>query len=193
MAGSSERMVPVDFEATILHRGRDGSVSPLDYEKEFMLPAGEIERGKTDERYRKDVLLYHMISHPEIMSLKRSWYCYSCQGNFHKFCPFPSGLTNSDENGRVPCNVILLPVCSDGRCTTSATQELNSVIAHETPGRNLRPDPSLPLLCRKCKKSDDASEQFKQCSRCKVTYYCNRDCQKAHWKIHKKECRVAPS
>jgi hypothetical protein len=193
MAGSSERMVPVDFSATILYRGRDGSMSKLNYEKEYMLPAGDIERGKTDERYRTDVLLHDMISHPQIMSLKRSWYCFSCQGSFHKFFSFPSGLTDPDENGRVPCKAILLPVCSDGRCTISSTQEFHSILAQVDPGIDLDPDPSLPLLCRKCKKSDDASEQFKQCSRCKVTYYCNRDCQKAHWKIHKKECRIAPS
>ena len=27
------------------------------------------------------------------------------------------------------------------------------------------------------------------CSRCKDTKYCNSDCQKSHWKEHKKECR----
>jgi hypothetical protein len=192
MAGSSERMVPVDFSATIMYRGRDGSMSTLAYKKEFMLPAGDIERGKTDETYRTDVLLFNMVSHPQMMSLKPSWYCFSCQGNFHEFCSFPSGLTNTDENGRVPCKVILMPVCSDGRCTTSSTQEINSMLALKS-GHDLHPDGSVPLLCRKCKKSDDASERFKQCSRCKVTYYCGRDCQKDHWRIHKKECLPASS
>jgi hypothetical protein len=27
-----------------------------------------------------------------------------------------------------------------------------------------------------------------QCARCKTTHYCNGDCQKAHWKEHKKQC-----
>jgi hypothetical protein len=27
-----------------------------------------------------------------------------------------------------------------------------------------------------------------RCSNCKCNYYCDKSCQKAHWKIHKKEC-----
>lgn len=30
------------------------------------------------------------------------------------------------------------------------------------------------------------------CARCKTTYYCNIECQKAHWKVHKKSCLPAP-
>ena len=32
-------------------------------------------------------------------------------------------------------------------------------------------------------------EKFRTCSRCDVTRYCSKDCQKKHWKEgHKKEC-----
>jgi len=27
-----------------------------------------------------------------------------------------------------------------------------------------------------------------RCTRCKTVFYCDRECQKAHWKTHKKEC-----
>jgi hypothetical protein len=126
MAGSSERMVPVDFSATILYRGRDGSDSFMRFAQEFMLPAGDIERGKTDHIYRRDGLLDDMIrrSHIEMISLKPSWHCFSCLGRFYRFIPLPSGLTSTDENGRVPRISVLVPVCSDGRCM----QEINSGI-----------------------------------------------------------------
>jgi hypothetical protein len=198
MAGPSERMVPVDFSAQIIYRGRDGSVVNIPYEKEFMLPAGDIERGIRDQRHRGVVLL-DMIrrSQPEIMSLRPSWHCYSCRGGgFHKFCPFPSGLTRTDENGRVPCSVYLIPVCSDGRCATSSHQEFNSLLAGAAKASGTEgtchPDRAVPY-CRQCRKSDDASERFSKCSRCKVAYYCTRDCQRNHWTIHKKECVPAPS
>mmetsp|Transcript_5066 Transcript_5066/g.12084 ORF Transcript_5066/g.12084 Transcript_5066/m.12084 type:complete len:485 (+) Transcript_5066:75-1529(+) len=46
-------------------------------------------------------------------------------------------------------------------------------------------------MCRKCGKSD-SSESFQEslmkCGRCHQAYYCNRECQKADWKDHKKTC-----
>ena len=30
-------------------------------------------------------------------------------------------------------------------------------------------------------------QTHRMCSRCKMTFYCSAECQKAHWKTHKKE------
>lgn len=38
--------------------------------------------------------------------------------------------------------------------------------------------------CAKCKKPNATSK----CGACKMVYYCNVDCQRAHWKRHKKQC-----
>lgn len=43
----------------------------------------------------------------------------------------------------------------------------------------------LKYECRQCFKVMD---KRKNCSRCKTVYYCSRDCQVAHWPIHKREC-----
>ncbi|CDW87758.1 mynd finger [Stylonychia lemnae] len=40
-------------------------------------------------------------------------------------------------------------------------------------------------VCGGCKKS---SRQLKACSRCLKVYYCNRDCQKSHYPMHKVDC-----
>lgn len=50
--------------------------------------------------------------------------------------------------------------------------------------------------CSKCGAGMDSCAHCGQpvgrsncCSRCHTTYYCGRECQRAHWKIHKSECR----
>ncbi|KAF1365201.1 hypothetical protein EJ07DRAFT_95384 [Lizonia empirigonia] len=44
--------------------------------------------------------------------------------------------------------------------------------------------------CANCKETATAKNvaNLKACTRCKTTRYCGRDCQKANWKIHKKNC-----
>ncbi|KAF2031378.1 hypothetical protein EK21DRAFT_110980 [Setomelanomma holmii] len=40
-------------------------------------------------------------------------------------------------------------------------------------------------VCARCSKS---SESLKQCLKCHSVSYCDKDCQKAHFKTHKKVC-----
>jgi hypothetical protein len=47
-------------------------------------------------------------------------------------------------------------------------------------------------ICRNCNKSDRSAEfqltLLKSCSRCQITFYCSKECQKADWKAHKPIC-----
>lgn len=46
------------------------------------------------------------------------------------------------------------------------------------------------VYCSNCMvKERDDEEKFKKCARCKVNYYCSRKCQKAHWPVHKHQCK----
>ncbi|TFK26532.1 hypothetical protein FA15DRAFT_667427 [Coprinopsis marcescibilis] len=38
--------------------------------------------------------------------------------------------------------------------------------------------------CVKCESTDAA----KICARCKTVFYCSKECQTAHWKVHKPDC-----
>lgn len=42
------------------------------------------------------------------------------------------------------------------------------------------------IACAACGRK---SEQPPSCSRCKLAYYCDSDCQRSHWDQHKSECR----
>lgn len=49
------------------------------------------------------------------------------------------------------------------------------------------PSPSH-RVCFNCGQSE-SEPALKTCAKCSTALYCSRGCQKAHWKIHKKECR----
>jgi len=49
-------------------------------------------------------------------------------------------------------------------------------------------------ICRFCSKNEHTLEfqqSLRKCSRCKCTYYCSKECQKADWKSHKLTCQPA--
>lgn len=43
-------------------------------------------------------------------------------------------------------------------------------------------------FCSYCREGEKEPRQFKTCSACNFAAYCCREHQKAHWKVHKKEC-----
>ena len=48
------------------------------------------------------------------------------------------------------------------------------------------------MACRFCSRREnrEEGEKFKQCSACKLVYYCSPKCQKKDWKMrHKMECK----
>ena len=44
--------------------------------------------------------------------------------------------------------------------------------------------PTISHSCTHCTQGNATS----RCSKCKLVYYCGKECQQAHWKVHKKIC-----
>ncbi len=48
-----------------------------------------------------------------------------------------------------------------------------------------------PHKCSLCKESASCADiQLKWCGRCHMVTYCSITCQKAHWRVHKKSCKM---
>ena len=46
------------------------------------------------------------------------------------------------------------------------------------------------LICANCNSSEQEPIKFKKCNSCRLVHYCSEECQKIHWKIHKKDCCI---
>ena len=80
-----------------------------------------------------------------------------------------------------------IPPQVDSVDSVTASLESSS-LAPSLPSPNVQSDE-----CAQCGfniNSDDSVERrnLLRCSACKSTYYCNKECQEAHWEIHKAEC-----
>ncbi|KAJ7613223.1 hypothetical protein FB45DRAFT_1065288 [Roridomyces roridus] len=50
--------------------------------------------------------------------------------------------------------------------------------------------PALKKACDNCgKRPDQNGEGYKCCATCKIARYCSKECQTAHWKLHKVFCK----
>ncbi len=41
---------------------------------------------------------------------------------------------------------------------------------------------------RRCNYCGESPPKLLKCAQCQATFYCNANCQRSHWKNHKKEC-----
>jgi hypothetical protein len=47
------------------------------------------------------------------------------------------------------------------------------------------------IQCAQCQKKEDSfsDERLNKCSRCKIVFYCSRECQQRHWPTHRTSCK----
>lgn len=60
---------------------------------------------------------------------------------------------------------------------------------HKTFSSSLTGIIMAPNACAHCNKPATTTKPLKPCNNCKAVAYCNRTCQQAHFKAHKKTCR----
>lgn len=65
-----------------------------------------------------------------------------------------------------------------------SSAQTHDVQSEPAPSTSAQP---APTACAQCGK---APESLKQCIKCHSVSYCNKDCQKVHFKAHKKACPI---
>lgn len=54
-------------------------------------------------------------------------------------------------------------------------------------------EPARVPVCARCRSPATPATPLKMCSRCRVAWYCSKDCQTAHWPTHRAACvKAAP-
>jgi hypothetical protein len=88
-----------------------------------------------------------------------------------------------------PC----LPVCDSDKCQLIATKcmEKMSKIVDSVTGEENYSMSKASTQCNNCHRMNFGGESERlDCSRCNTACYCSAECQKSHWPIHKKSCKL---
>lgn len=100
----------------------------------------------------------------------------------------------ADPATRTPATVrdlCPIPICDNPTCKAEAQRKMQeylndtSDVMQRVKGIDFRENQMFK--CESCKKFHSRGN-IKRCSRCLAVWYCDSNCQRTHWKIHKKCC-----
>jgi cytochrome c553 len=86
-----------------------------------------------------------------------------------------------------------LPICDSDKCNLIAIKCVEKLLitVDSSTGEEVFSQSSAPTMCANCHRMNFGGESKRlDCSRCNTECYCNAECQKAHWPIHKKACKL---
>ncbi|CZT49142.1 uncharacterized protein RSE6_09940 [Rhynchosporium secalis] len=81
------------------------------------------------------------------------------------------------------------PSASNGESSSSSgPPQENTDTQAESSSTSSSTNPTTPPTCTCCHKAPTDTKPLKPCTKCQSVSYCGKECQKAHFKVHKKEC-----
>lgn len=91
-----------------------------------------------------------------------------------------------------------VPICSNPACLAEArrqTEKALRAVSKQSRKEGISDTfrSGQHYSCKSCgKMSARDAGALKKCARCRAVWYCNAECQKSHWKVHKKVCSPPP-
>lgn len=197
--GTSDRRVKINLQLVFRTRVAPTDIAEalVDYsdDENYELPIGVIIHGQTNYHFRTQLICALLARCTPTLRPLAAWHCISCgkrtRAEPKYFHIIPSGLTREDNAGVVDCRILGCATCPDrSECNLSAGQQMTHTleeVATQTGNGQFHPDRSR-AFCNTCKTFEDNGRKFQKCSRCQTVCYCNKICQKADWREHKKSC-----
>jgi hypothetical protein len=98
----------------------------------------------------------------------------------------------NDTTWRIHLNPCF-PICDSDKCKLIAIKCAEKMLStlHSVTGEEVFSLSQATTNCDNCLQFNFGGESERlDCSRCNTASYCNAECQKAHWPIHKKACKL---
>ena len=194
MEKSNEDAIAITYHA---------KVSDIDgHRREFsfaeQVSASELQRLRSDREYSIEYLSARCCRQMSAMMQAEPWVCSAredeCRERAVKLVFTPMNYIHKDP----PCihDIGPIPICRDPKCNVAAHlthREIAKMFSRECQKQGITAKGESSFysrkarVCANCGRSGEGSAIL-TCGRCRIAYYCNRDCQTNHWKIHRKGC-----
>jgi len=181
------RRIPADkawvncqYVANIMPKEGETSV---DYKRPKRFPAGVLRRAKTDQDFSRKLLQTAAAEMRHEMLQLADWTCFNCNRKAKAFVQSIGMHPDHDPFSFV--DMLAIPICADSACNIAAQHQTEDIL------RDVMGDAqadSRIRICSNCKKGETEDHKMDACGRCKVTYYCSKECQRKDWPVHKKFC-----
>ena len=176
----------------------NGKEEEVTFRTDLEVPRSVLERAKhkdsdtgydlcmsTAAKYKGDIILDHCAK--ELGCAKSDLKCAQC-----KAAPatttthVPFGMWHDDP-------VIILDlggttVCGNLACSSQASNSFMDLMSHMGEFKKQVDEKMGSKYCKSCNKLETEDFPLKRCSRCQNAYFCNQECQRRAWKMHKPQC-----
>lgn len=201
MMTSDNKCIPVTYMAFISDGKHD-----VTFERTKLAPRPAIERAmqfKGNFEYN----LAHAIALPYKQEMLESgtFVCKECGKPATEVLQCPT--TNWTEDPPIIQDIAVTTLCGKEDCIRKAQGSVLDLFADmskllKTVKETVKEKTGLDVpsvdpeesarICFQC-GNVDSEKKLRKCSRCKRTYFCDKECQQKAWKRHKKDCRAPES